>query len=63
MKLMKQKLYGITLILLSIIIILFANYCEEDCGWAVIIGIPLGVWLIFSRKSLLTSDIEDDEES
>lgn len=61
MKNIKQKLLGIAVILLSTFAILLSIRWEEDCGFAVVIGIPIGLLLILSKKKLLTSDIDDEK--
>lgn len=62
MNLIKQKLLGVTFLLLSILTVIFASHCGEDCGFALIIGIPMSLVLMFSKEHLLTSDIEEEEE-
>ena len=62
MNLIRQKLLGIVFLLVSILTIIFASYCGEDCGFALIIGIPMSLVLMFSKEHLLTSDIEEEEE-
>lgn len=65
MNLIKQKLYGVVFLLISILTVIFATHCGEDCGFALIIGIPMGLALMFTKENLLTeteSNIEEEEE-
>ena len=52
----KQRLLGLMAIILSILSI----FIDMDCTWA-ILGIPLGLWLMFTKERVLTdSEIKTD---
>lgn len=54
-----QKLMGLGLILSSILGI----YAFELDTVYLVIGVPLGLWLIVSRQKLLIIDEDEDKES
>jgi hypothetical protein len=52
----KQRLLGLMVVVLSVLSI----FIEMDGTWA-ILGIPLGLWLMFTKKKVLTDpEIETD---
>jgi len=55
----KQKLIGIGMILLCVI----ATWLADGDATFAVIGVPLGVWCIFSKKHLLMIEGWKDEES
>ena len=60
MKTKIQKLIGLGLLLLSALIIVIAVAFEEGDVTFVMITIPLGIWLIISKKRLLDIDQNDE---
>lgn len=56
-----QKMLGVLCLLLSVAIIAMGIEFKEDAT-AVVISIPLGLWMIFSKKNLLSVNIDDDDE-
>lgn len=54
-----QKLVGIGIILLCI----FATWLDSGDATFAMIGIPLGIWMIFSKHKLLIIDEKEDKES
>ena len=55
MKLVGQRICGVLLLLVSLVIILVAVFseCPEDKDvTAVLVFIPMGFWLLMSRKDL-----------
>ena len=61
MKMKIQKLIGLGLLLLSALVIAIAVAFDEGDITFVMITIPLGIWLIVSKKRLLDMDQYDDE--
>lgn len=61
MKMKIQKLIGLGLLLLSALVIAIAVAFDEGDVTFVMITIPLGIWLIVSKKRLLDMDQYDDE--
>lgn len=55
-----QKMLGVLCLLFSIAIIMMSIIFNEDATM-VCISIPLGLWMLFSKKHLINID-EDDEE-
>ena len=55
MKLVKQKVLGIALLLVSLFAVLLAIFSEspedKDCTMVLIL-IPMGIWLLTSRQNL-----------
>lgn len=56
-----QKMIGIGLLLLSAFVIAIAIAFEEGDITFTLIAIPLGIYMIFTKKRLLDMD-ENDEE-
>lgn len=56
-----QKITGMVLLLLSAALIFFSVKFEEGDITFAMMSIPLGFWLLFSKKRLLDMD-QDDEE-
>ena len=61
MKMKIQKLIGLGLLLLSALVIAISIAFEEGDVTFVMITIPLGIWLIVSKKRLLDIDQNDEE--
>ena len=61
MKMKRQKLIGLGLLLLSALVIAIAVAFDEGDVTFVMITIPLGIWLIVSKKRLLDTDQNDEE--
>ena len=61
MKMKIQKLIGLGLLLLSALVIAIAVAFDEGDVTFVMITIPLGIWLIVSKKRLLDTDQNDEE--
>lgn len=61
MKMKIQKLIGLGLLLLSALVIAIAVAFDEGDVTFVMITIPLGIWLIVSKKRLLDMDQNDEE--
>ena len=61
MKMKIQKLIGLGLLLLSALVIAIAVAFDEGDVTFVMITIPLGIWLIVSKKQLLDMDQNDEE--
>lgn len=56
-----QKMIGVLCLLFSVAIITMGIVFKEDIT-AVVISIPLGLWMIFSKKNLLSVNIDEDDE-
>lgn len=52
-----QKLMGLMLVLCSV----FATWLDNGDATFAVIGIPLGLWTIFTKEELLTFDYDDEE--
>ena len=61
MKMKIQKLIGLGLLLLSALVSASAVAFDEGDVTFVMITIPLGIWLIVSKKRLLDMDQNDEE--
>lgn len=55
-----QKMLGVLCLLFSIAIIMMSIIFNEDATM-VCISIPLGLWMLFSKKHLINIDEDDDE--
>lgn len=53
-----QKIYGIGMILLCV----FATWLGDGDATFAAIGVPLGIWMIFSKQKLLIIDEKEDKE-
>lgn len=56
-----QKMLGVLCLLFSVAIIAMGIAFKEDIT-AVAISIPLGLWMIFSKKNLLSVNIDDEDD-
>lgn len=56
-----QKIFGLVMLLLSAALIFFSVKFEEGDVTFALASIPLGFWLLFSKKRLLDMDQDDDE--
>lgn len=54
-----QRLMGLMLVLCSVL----ATWLDNGDATFAVIGIPLGLWCVFTKECLLTFDDEDDRES
>lgn len=56
-----QKIVGIGMLVFSAILILFSVKFDEGDATFTLMSIPLGIYMIFTKKRLLDMD-QDDEE-
>jgi hypothetical protein len=56
-----QKMLGVLCLLLSVAIIMMSIIFNEDATM-VCITIPLGLWMLFSKKNLISVNIDDEDD-
>ena len=56
-----QKIMGIGMLIISAIVIAISIKIGEGDVTFALISIPMGLWLLFSRKKLLDLNENDDE--